>query len=80
MVHPLNICMGEPRFTHIYTNKKELKANLEGIKRANITCRNFPLQADALRKKLGIKDGGDKYIVATTDENGNHLLTICRKV
>lgn len=61
-------------------NKKELKVNLEGIKYANITCRNFPLQADALRKKLGIKDGGDKYIIATTDENGNHLLTICRKV
>lgn len=61
-------------------NKKELKENLDGIKRANITCRNFPLQADELRKKLGIKDGGDKYIIATTDENGNHLLTICRKV
>jgi bifunctional DNA-binding transcriptional regulator/antitoxin component of YhaV-PrlF toxin-antitoxin module len=38
------------------------------------------LQADDLRKKLGIKDGGDKYIIATTDENENHLLTICRKV
>lgn len=61
-------------------NKKELKENLDGIKRANITCRNFPLQADELRKRLGIKDGGDKYIIATTDENGNHLLTICRKV
>ena len=61
-------------------NKKELKENLADIKRANITCRNFPLQADELRKKLGIKDGGDKYIIATTDENGNHLLTICRKV
>ena len=61
-------------------NKKELKENMADIKRANITCRNFPLQADELRKKLGIKDGGDKYIIATTDENGNHLLTICRKV
>lgn len=61
-------------------NKKELKENLAGIARANITCRNFPLQADELRKKLGIKDGGDKYIIATTDENNNHLLTICRKV
>lgn len=61
-------------------NKKELKENLADFKRANITCRNFPLQADELRKKLGIKDGGDKYIIATTDENGNHLLTICRKV
>lgn len=60
-------------------NKKELKENLAGITRANITCRNFPLQADELRKKLGIKDGGDKYIIATTDENDNHLLTICRK-
>ncbi|MEE1176590.1 MAG: class I SAM-dependent methyltransferase [Paludibacteraceae bacterium] len=61
-------------------NKKELKENLDGIKRANITCRNFPLQADELRKKLGIKEGGDKYIIATTDENGNHLLTICQKL
>lgn len=61
-------------------NKKELKENLAGITRANITCRNFPLQADELRKKLGIKDGGDKYLIATTDENDNHLLTICRKV
>lgn len=61
-------------------NKKELKENLAGITRANITCRNFPLQADELRKKLGIKDGGDKYIIATTDEKDNHLLTICRKV
>ncbi len=60
-------------------NKKELKDNLSGITRANITCRNFPLQADELRKKIGIKDGGDKYIIATTDENNNHLLTICRK-
>ena len=61
-------------------NKKELKENLDGIKQANITCRNFPLQADELRKKLGIKEGGDKYIIATTDENGNHLLTICQKL
>ena len=61
-------------------NKKDLKENLDGIKRANITCRNFPLQADELRKKLGIKEGGDKYIIATTDENGNHLLTICQKL
>ncbi len=61
-------------------NKKELKENLANITRANITCRNFPLQADELRKKLGIKDGGDKYIIATTDEKNNHLLTICRKV
>lgn len=61
-------------------NKKELKENLAGITRANITCRNFPLQADELRKKLGIKDGGEKYIIATTDKDNNHLLTICRKV
>lgn len=47
-------------------NKKELKQKLAGIGRANISVRNFPLSAEALRQRLKIKDGGDIYLFATT--------------
>ena len=39
-------------------NKRALKDALEGIDRANITVRNFPLSVAELRKKLKLKDGG----------------------
>ena len=59
--------------------KKELRALLDGLTHANITVRNFPMTVAALRKKLKLKDGGDAYLFATTDEAGRHLLIRCRK-
>jgi hypothetical protein len=47
-------------------NKHELKAALEGIDRANITVRNFPMSVAELRNRLKLKDGGDIYLFATT--------------
>ena len=47
-------------------NKKELKAGLDSIDKANLSTRNFPLKTDELRKKLNLKDGGDIYLFATT--------------
>ena len=61
-------------------NKRELKEALRDIDRANITVRNFPMSAEALRKRLRLKDGGDLYIFATTVGDGNHQLFICRKI
>jgi len=61
-------------------NKKELKTTLAGIQQANIAVRNFPLTVQQLRQKLKIKDGGDVYIFATTLQNGEHKLFICRKI
>lgn len=60
-------------------NKRELKAALAGIDRANVSVRNFPMTADALRKKLRLKDGGGVYIFGTTAEDGRHLLFVCEK-
>lgn len=60
-------------------NKRELKNALAGIDRANVSVRNFPMTADALRKKLKLKDGGDIYIFGTTSEDGQHLLFVCEK-
>lgn len=61
-------------------NKRELKEALRDIDRANITVRNFPMSAEALRKRLRLKDGGDLYIFATTVGDGSHQLFICRKI
>ncbi len=56
-------------------NKKELRSGLQGITHANIAVRNFPLSADALRKRLKLKDGGSTYIFGTTIQ-GEHKLII----
>lgn len=34
--------------------------------RANVITRNYPLMPDALRKKTGLKDGGEKYVIGFT--------------
>ena len=60
-------------------NKRELKAALAGIERANITVRNFPMSVAELRKRLKLKDGGDCYLFATTTADNQHLLFLCRK-
>lgn len=61
-------------------NKKDLKDNLEGISKANITTRNFPMTTDMLRKRLKLKDGGDLYIFATTLIDHSHALIGCRQI
>lgn len=60
-------------------NKKELKAGVAGVAKANIATRNFPLSAAELRKRLKLSDGGDTYIFATTERDATHVLLVCRK-
>lgn len=50
-----------------------------GIKKANITTRNFPHQVVALRKNLNIKDGGETYLFFTTDFEENLMVISCEK-
>ena len=60
-------------------NRKELRAMLSDVTKANIAVRNFPLSADALRKRLRLGDGGDTYLFGFTSAAGEHLLIRCRK-
>lgn len=60
-------------------NKRELKAALEGITKANLAVRNFPMSVAELRKRLKLKEGGDVYIFATTVAGEGHQLLVCRK-
>lgn len=48
------------------------------IDRCMIACRNFPLGAEALRQKLGIKDGGDRMLLGTTLPDDSQALLLCR--
>jgi hypothetical protein len=49
------------------------------IPQANIATRNFLLTADALRKKTGIKDGGDVYMFGAKIKDVGQMLLKCRK-
>lgn len=67
------------RITGVYTcNKKTLKKVL-GNSQANITTRNFPDTVAQIRKKFGIKDGGDRYVFFTTDRNDEKIAIACEK-
>ena len=59
--------------------KKELRAMLAGVAKANITVRNFPTSVAELRKKLRLAEGGDVYLFATTMADGSHRLIRCIK-
>lgn len=61
-------------------NKKDMKEYLKHIKQANITTRNFPLSVQELRKRTGLKEGGETYIFATTLREEKRVLLICKKI
>ncbi|MDO9595442.1 MAG: class I SAM-dependent methyltransferase [Lutibacter sp.] len=60
-----------------YDKKQLLK--LIPSKKANITTRNFPETVAQIRKRSGLKDGGNQYLFFTTDFNNKHLVLICTK-
>lgn len=60
-------------------SKREIVAEvLEG--KANITTRNFPDSVERIRKKTGLKDGGNKYLFATIDLNEKLVILITEKI
>lgn len=59
-------------------NKRELRQHLQGIDRANIAVRNFPMAVADLRRRLKLADGGSCYIFATTWQS-RHVLIITEK-
>lgn len=61
-------------------NKKETKTYLKDFEQANISTRNFPFSPQELKKRLGLKDGGDIYIFGTTLSNEKKVLIICKKI
>ena len=60
-------------------NKRELRTTFAGISQANVAVRNFPMTAEQLRQRLRLRDGGENYVFATTEENGQHIIFLCKK-
>ncbi len=59
--------------------KKEQKALLKDIDKANLTIRNFPSSVAELRKRLKLKEGGEVYLFATTLADERKVLIKCMK-
>ena len=60
-------------------SSKVLKGLKKEIPQANIATRNFVLTADELRKKTGIKDGGEVYLFGAKVKDVGQMLLKCRK-
>lgn len=67
-------CLGTSKL-----DKKEIQRYLPNLQ-ANISVRNFPMKPEEIKKKLGIKDGGDKYLFATELSDKTKIILICEKV
>ena len=59
-------------------SKADIKS-VQSLGKANITVRNFPESVQLLRKRLKLTDGGENYIFATTLNDDNKALILCKK-
>lgn len=50
-----------------------------GIKKANVTVRNFPISVASIRKKLKLKDGGENYLFFTKNMLDELIVISCKK-
>ncbi len=60
-------------------NKKKLLPYLPD-KKANVIVRNFPMKAPAIKNKLGIKEGGEIYLIATKDLNDKPIILVAKRI
>lgn len=60
-------------------DKKEILSYLPD-NQGNISTRNFPMKPEEIKKKFGIKDGGDTYLFFTEDFEKKKIVLICKKV
>lgn len=61
-------------------SEKHLKSLRKYLPQANITTRNFIFSVAEIRKKSGIKEGGDIYLFATTLHPKRPVFIITRKI
>lgn len=61
------------RVVGINPNSKQLHQLLPDGK-ANVVTRNYPLSPDELKKKLKLKDGGEKYVIGFSEKKGKSIV------
>ena len=60
-------------------NNKCIKQLSSTHSQLNVSTRNFRLNAEQLKKRLKVKDGGNDYLFATTLSSGEQVLLLCKK-
>ena len=55
-------------------------SKLKPIKQANLICRNFPINAVEVKKKHRLSDGGDEYLLFTTNMTGELVVLNCERL
>jgi len=58
-------------------DKRGIKDIGKRYPKASVTARNIPLTSDALRKKLGVFDGGTLHIFGVKSASSANLLLVC---
>lgn len=61
-------------------SSRMLKGLKKSLQQANIATRNFPLSPEELKKRTGIRDGGEVYLFGTTHHQSGPLLIRCHKL
>lgn len=68
----------------VFSIEALLKADAKDVARqfpegkANVVTRNYPLSPDALKKKLKLQDGGEKYLIGCSGERQKFLIAATR--
>ena len=62
------------RILHHVRGRPEVLAQIIPDGHANVISRNYPLTPDQLKKKLRLKDGGEKYLIAFTSHEGRKMV------
>lgn len=67
---------------HCYPYNKKYFSNIAACTNgaASITCRNFAISPEELRRTLKLKDGSDFYIFATRTTDGKGMILVCRRL
>ena len=60
--------------------RREVQELLGGVRKANLTVRNFPATVAELRKRFKLSEGGAVYLFATTLNDGRKALLRCGRV
>jgi len=64
---------------HEINPKKQEAKTIFPSGKVNVICRNYVMGAEELKKKLGVKDGGEDYLIGTQTSTGFKLYW-CKRV
>jgi 16S rRNA G966 N2-methylase RsmD len=70
------------RIFHVNEYFSPSTSNLKKISNSpfNVLSRNFPLKPETIRQKYRLRDGGETFLIFTTDNKNNKIVLNCNKI